>query len=355
MGIMLDILILAKQYFRLIEACVASLILGLFSNYVLHRVIKKYYISKNITPSRIVLSAFMRFLYIILPLMFFSFFASLMNLTTTFYIVEISVKILITVACCLAAIKILDYIDIWLERKRNSQGLNYGMLITRAYLIKNILTAIIIFITISLILLNFSVVKEIGKAILISAGVIGGILAFAAQKIFTNFFSGLDFILNKPISIGDNIKIESETGTVEKITLNQIHLRTWDLRLIIYPLSYFNEKPFQNLSRDEFGFKGIVVLLIDYAANIDNIRQALTAILQKSFLWDKKSNTLQVVEVNENNIQLRIVVSAKNIGDLWNLQCEVREKLIKHIQQTNPEALPKKYIRLIGQGVETYN
>lgn len=204
----------------------------------------------------------------------------------------------------------------------------------------------IIFITISLILLNFPAVKEIGKGILISAGVVGGVLAFAAQKIFTNLFSGLGFVFSKPLSVGDIVTIGAENGNIEKITLSQIYLRTWDSRLIIYPLSYFEEKPFENLSHDEFGLKGIITLFIAYNANIEQIRQALTAILKKSSLWDGNTNVLQVIEVTENNMQLRAVVSAKNPGDLWNLRCEVREKLIIFIQQSSSNILPKSRVQL---------
>ncbi len=345
---MLDIFNLVKQNFRLIEAALVSLGLGLFSTYFLHKIIKKYYSTHVINPTTIIISALQRASYFILPLIYFAFFASWMNLTTTFYVIEILVKILITLAFCLAAFKLLDYIDVWVARRKNSQfrGLNHGALITRAYLLKKILAGIILLLTISLILLNFPAVKEVGKGILISAGVIGGILAFAAQKIFSNFFSGLDFILNKPISIGDVITMDSETGNIEKITLNQIHLRTWDLRLIIYPLSYFNEHPFQNLSHDEFGLKGTVYFFTDYNVNVENIRQALAEILDKSTFWNKSVHSLQVVDVSENNMKLRAVVGADNAADLWNLQCEVREKLIKYIQQTTPAILPKKNIRL---------
>lgn len=351
---MSNIINVIKEYLFLIEACFGSLVLGLISNYFLHQLIKKFYFSSNLTPAGVVVAAFKRFLYFILPLLYFSFFASILHLTTTFYVIEVSIKILFTVACCLAASKFLDYIDIWLERRKNIHGFNYRALITRAYLLKKILNTVIIFITLSLILLNFPAVKEIGKGILISAGVIGGMLAFAAQKVFSNFFAGLDFILNKPINVGDIIRFESETGNIEKITLNQIHLRTWDLRLIIYPLSYFNEKPFQNLSYNDMGFKGAVLLLTDYSINLEDIRKTLKIILEKSNFWDKTTNTLQVVEMNENNIQLRVLVGAKNIGDLWNLQCEVRENLIKYIQQTTPGALPKKYIKVATEKVETY-
>ena len=67
--------------------------------------------------------------------------------------------------------------------------------------------------------------------------------------------------------------------------------------------------------------------------------------LKGSSLWDGKTNSLQVVEVTENNIQLRAVVSARNLGELWNLRCEIREKLIRYIQQTSPTDLPKNRVQ----------
>lgn len=339
---------LVKQHFFLLELGLISLILGFISNYIIHKLIKRYYIAAGATPTRIIISALQRAFYLIFPLIFFSFFASLFNLTTTSEITETLVKILLSIAFCLAAIKLLDYIDIWLERKKNTreQGLNYGALLTRAYILKKILATVIIFITISLILLNFPAVKEVGKGILISAGVLGGMLAFAAQKVFTNFFSGLDFIFNKPISVGDLVAIDSELGNIEKITLNQIQLRTWDSRLVVYPLAYFNEKPFQNLSHIESGLKGTVIFFTDFSVSIEHIRQVLTATLEKSSFWDKKTNSLQVVDMNENCMQLRAVVGAKNNADLWNLRCEVREKLIQYLQKNSSANFPKRKIRL---------
>lgn len=343
----MNIFNLVNRHLFFVELCLISLFLGVVSNYALHKLIKKYYVFANATPTSVIISALQRAFYVILPLIYFSFLASFFNFTAMSAILEILIKILLSIAFCIAAIKLLDYINIWLERKKNSQiqVLNYGALTTRAYILKKVLATVIVFITISLILLNFPAVKEVGKGILISAGVLGGMLAFAAQKVFTNLFSGLDFIFNKPINVGDLITIDSELGNIEKITLNQIHLRSWDSRLIIYPLAYFNEKPFQNLSHNEFGFKGGVIFYTDFSVNIETIRQVLTGILAKSNLWDNQTNSLQVIDMEENCMQIRAVVGAKNNGDLWNLRCEVREKIIQYLQKASPASFPKKNIR----------
>jgi hypothetical protein len=38
---------------------------------------------------------------------------------------------------------------------------------------------------------------------------------------------------------------------------------------------------------------------------------------------------------------VRVLVSAHNSSDAWDLRCEVREKLIHYLQDAYPDALPK--------------
>lgn len=332
----------------LLEAIALSIIFGCVSNYIIFKIIRKYYHPLVSTPATVILSALKRALYFIFPLFYFIFFSEIYNFTETSDYTEAVVKIVISIAFILTAIKFLDYIDVWLDRKKKTvkDSSHIGMLVTRVYLIKKILRAIIVLLGIALILLNFPDLQEFGKGVLVSAGIAGGIIAFASNKIFTNLFSGLEVIFNKPIQVGDVVKLEGESGTIEKITLNQIHFRTWDLRLIIYPLTYFIDNSFQNLSHVPEGLKGVVFIYTDYRLNIEDLRRVQTDILKASPLWNQKTNILQVLELNSNNVQLRAVVSAKNIDDLWNLQCYLREKMILYIQKTNQEILPTQKIQV---------
>ena len=34
-------------------------------------------------------------------------------------------------------------------------------------------------------------------------------------------------------------------------------------------------------------------------------------------------------------------MSASNAGRIWDLRCEVRERLVEYLQQTHPDALPR--------------
>ena len=346
---MTNFIVLIKQYLPLFEVLALSLILSFVSSCAVNKIIKTYFLPLKVNSFNTVIFAIKRSAFIIFLLLYFNFFSYQLNLPIKLHFIETVVNILSIIALSLMALKLLDYIDIWLERKKYlDKSTNVGMLITRAFLLKKILRLIILILAVAMILLNFSAVKEIGKGILISAGVLGGILAFAAQKIFSNIFSSMSFILNSPIQVGDIIRIDAETGTVEKITLNQIQIRTWDLRLLIYPLDYFFKNPFQNLSHLEQGLLGTVFLYTDYKVDIEKIRYALLNILQSSTLWDKKTNSLQITAIDLTGIQLRALIGADNVADLWNLCCYVREHLIVFIQNNCPEVLPRERIQLDG-------
>ena len=56
--------------------------------------------------------------------------------------------------------------------------------------------------------------------------------------------------------------------------------------------------------------------------------------------WDKKICNLNISDIRESSIELRIDVSSQTPGDSWNLQCEIREKLIRFIQENYARCLP---------------
>jgi hypothetical protein len=47
-------------------------------------------------------------------------------------------------------------------------------------------------------------------------------------------------------------------------------------------------------------------------------------------------------------MRLRVVASAADSGNAWNLRCEIREKLIAYLQEQYPWALPRIRATLEG-------
>lgn len=88
-----------------------------------------------------------------------------------------------------------------------------------------IIDAIIVLFFVTNILENFGINM---KPILATAGVLGVAVGFGAKKIVEDIFTGLSIILTGQIRVGDYVTVNSSTGTVEKITLTMIVIRTFN-------------------------------------------------------------------------------------------------------------------------------
>ena len=87
---------------------------------------------------------------------------------------------------------------------------------TAIYLIRDLINYIIYFIAL-MIILQFFGINLTGT--LLSLGIVGIAVSFAAKDIISNLFSGIILILGKSIKVGDTIEVNTKKGTVERISL----------------------------------------------------------------------------------------------------------------------------------------
>ncbi len=206
---------------------------------------------------------------------------------------------------------------------------------------KIIITAVVIIATGSVLML-FDPVRQFGTSILASAGIAGIVIGFAAQRTLGNVLAGIQIALTQPLLIDDIVVVEGEFGQIEEITLTYVTVRTWDLRRMILPITYFVEKPFQNWSRVSTDLLGAVVLYLDYQAPIGELRKELKRLVENNPKWDRKVCGLQVTDTKQTTIEVRALVSSTDPGKLSDLRCEVREGLIEFLCGNYPESLPRQ-------------
>ena len=191
------------------------------------------------------------------------------------------------------------------------------------------------------ILMLFDSVKALGVSVLTTAGIIGLVMTFTAQKALGGLFSGLELALTQPIKIGDAVVIQNEFGVVEEINFRNVIIKLWDWRRLIVPTNYFLEQSFQNWSREETNnLIGTVYIYVDYTLPIPKLREELKRILSVSSLWDGNISAIQVSDLQDKVMQLRVLGSADSPAKAWDLRCEIREKLIAFIAEFYPQCLP---------------
>jgi small-conductance mechanosensitive channel len=212
---------------------------------------------------------------------------------------------------------------------------------TQLQMLRRIVVIVIVVIASASILMTFPKVRQFGTALLASAGIIGIVVGFAAQKTLGTFIAGLQIAFTQPIRLDDVVIVEGEWGRIEEITLTYVVVRIWDLRRLIVPITYFIEKPFQNWTRVSADILGTVFLYVDHTVPVDAIRAELQRVLEGAQGWDRKVCGLQVTNMSERTIELRALMSAEDASLAWTLRCHVREKLVDFIRKNYPQALPK--------------
>lgn len=253
-------------------------------------------------------------------------------------------SILIIGVMSLILFKVVDVSEqLLLRQYRNnlSKNVTARRVYTQTTILKRIAYTIILTLTAGAILMLFENVRALGASMLTTAGIVGLVITFTAQRSLANLFSGLEMALTQPIKIGDSVVIDNEMGTIEEINFRNVIVKLWDWRRLVVPTSFFLEKSFQNWSREENNnLIGIVDFYMDFTLPVAKVREELNEILASSPLWDKKVGKIEVYALKENVMQLRVLASACNAEETSALRGELREKLITYIAEHYPESLP---------------
>ncbi len=212
---------------------------------------------------------------------------------------------------------------------------------TQVNVLRRVVIAVIITIGLASVLMTFPRIRQLGAALLASAGIAGIIIGLAAQRTLGNLIAGLQIAFTQPLRLDDVVVVEGEWGHIEEITLTYVAVKIWDLRRLIVPITYFIEKPFQNWTRASTDILGAVLLYVDYTVPVEAVRTELQRILEGTKLWDHRVGLLQVTNTSERTVELRVLVSTPDSGTSWDLRCLVREQLIAFIQEHYPHALPR--------------
>ncbi len=322
---------------------VLSFILGFIINSILTKIYLRF--SKKFPFYQEIKHYFYFPAWFFISILLFSALSSIINFKqpSSDYLITKIIQILYILLFGIASVKIISLFEYIISKKHliNVNNFSKRQINTQLKIIKSIANAIIFIICLALIFLSFSSLKSLGSTILTSAGIIGIIAGFAAQKTLNLLFAGIQIAISQPIKIGDVLIVEGEWGTVEEITLTYVVLKIWDLRRLVIPINYFVDKSFQNWTKTSEQLLGTVFLYTDYTINVENLRKALIEILNSTQLWDRAASGIQVTDANDKTIQIRALVSARNSSDLWDLRCLVREKLIEYIKNNMPQHLPK--------------
>jgi small-conductance mechanosensitive channel len=214
--------------------------------------------------------------------------------------------------------------------------------VTQVQVLLRALDTIIVIVTVGFALMTFSAVRQYGVSLFASAGIAGVVFGLAAQPVLSNLIAGVQLAVTQPIRIEDAVTVQNQYGWIEEITATYVVIRLEDQRRFIVPLNFFIQQPFYNWTRQSAPTLGTVVLYLDYAAQIDVIRQKAAELVADVKLGHARVTAVQVTNVSAETIEVHIAVDSDSAAITGNLTLDLREKLIAFLQREHPKALPRR-------------
>lgn len=198
-------------------------------------------------------------------------------------------------------------------------------------------------ITVGAALMVFESVRQYGVSLFASAGAASLVVGLSARPALSNLIAGIQIAITQPIRMEDMLILNGDWAYVEEINATYVVLRTWDRRRYIVPIAYFLENPFQNWTHSSPSLIGSVFLWLDYQTPMDEVRRLFHEELEACENWDHDMNSVgcQVADSNAQVISIRLIAGASDANGMWNLCCDLRERMLKRLREDLPQSLPR--------------
>lgn len=210
---------------------------------------------------------------------------------------------------------------------------------------RRVVLVIIFLAAIGIILMQLNVFGGAGTALLGSAGVLTLVLAFAARSALSNIMSSLQIAMSKSAMVGDAVLFEGQWAYVEKINFTYVQLKTWDMRRVIVPVTYFTSEPFENWTKRDPSLTKVVELRLSHFADVDKLRDRFNAWVEtRDDIETPEDCKVLVIGQEMSGMLVRFYSNSKDPSTAWTMHCELREAMLRAAAELDPGGNPGTFV-----------
>jgi small conductance mechanosensitive channel len=184
--------------------------------------------------------------------------------------------------------------------------------------------------------------------LLAGAGVVGIALGFGVQTLIRDFFTGFFILIEDQYGVGDIVRVQDATGTVERFTLRITQLRSIDGSLTSIPNGEI--KLVTNLSKD--WSQAVLDVHILLGEDVDRATTVIAATAkQLADEWRERIRGepqvlgVEAIDPASRTVALRVVVRTAPM-ERWTVTRELRRRILDAFEQAGIEVPPRTVVTL---------
>ncbi|WP_341834265.1 mechanosensitive ion channel domain-containing protein [Chitinophaga pollutisoli] len=154
-------------------------------------------------------------------------------------------KIVLSMTFIMILLRLIDFFALILEQKA---GLTSDKTDDQFVIFFRDFFKAIVYIIGAMILINILFGKELVNKLVAGLGIGAAALALAAKESIENLIGSFIIFSDKPFRVGDSVKVDNFTGTVEKIGLRSTRIRTLEKTFVTVPNKKMVDSVLDNLS-----------------------------------------------------------------------------------------------------------
>ncbi|MCS7142924.1 MAG: mechanosensitive ion channel family protein [Aigarchaeota archaeon] len=202
---------------------------------------------------------------------------------------------------------------------------------------------------IALLLVVFPELLGLVASVLIAAGFLSIVIGLAAQSTLSNLISGLMIAITQPFRLGDAVMFRNDFCYVEDIRLFHTVLRTWDNRRVVVPNSIFQSETIIDYTTVDPSMIVPVTVDVSYESDVDAAISVMKELAEKhpDFLPAPGLPSVQVMELGESGVRLRLLTKAKDQPTAFNMSKDLLYQIKKEFERRGIEIpYPRRYVIL---------
>jgi small-conductance mechanosensitive channel len=190
--------------------------------------------------------------------------------------------------------------------------------------------------------------------ILTALGVGGLAVALALQDTLSNFFAGIHLLIEKPVRVGDFVKLETgQEGYIVDIGWRTTRIRMLPNNLVIIPNNKLTQSILTNYFLPDPRMAVSLTVSVSYGTDPDRVERVLLEEAQKAvgqvpgLLADPAPAVRLIPGFGESSLDFTLGVQVREFEDQGLVQHELRKRILKRFKDEQIEMpYPQQVVQL---------